>query len=245
MTLEQAVVILAGALAGGFVNGLTGFGTGLVAIGIWLHVLPTAVVTLLVIICSIVAQAQNMNLIWGAITWHQAWPFLIPGLLGVPIGAQALHLLDPMAFRVIVGGLLIFYSGLALVSQYRRWGFRSDPWRNGSVGFASGMLAGFAGLSGPLMVIWCDLTNEAKAVRRGLLQAFNLTALGAALASHMLAGNLTAPVWAAALVALPGTLVAAWMGGRVYQRLGDQNYRIVVLTFLMFAGLMLISSTKS
>lgn len=244
MTLEQGLVILAGAFAGGFVNGLTGFGTGLVAIGIWLHVLPPSVVTLLVIICSVVAQIQNVHLMWGAVEWRQAWPFLIPGLVGVPIGAQALYLLDAQVFKVGIGVLLMVYAGLTLSARRFCSGIRSNLWGNGSVGLASGILAGIAGLSGPLMVIWTDLTNEAKAVRRGLLQAFNLTILGAALASHVVAGNMTAPVWTATLTALPGTLVAAWIGGRVYQRLGDRNYRIVVLAFLMLAGLTLLFSAR-
>ncbi len=34
------LLIFVGALAGGFVSGLAGFGTGLMALGIWLYVLP-------------------------------------------------------------------------------------------------------------------------------------------------------------------------------------------------------------
>ena len=33
---------IAGALAGGFVSGLAGFGTALMALGIWLYILPPA-----------------------------------------------------------------------------------------------------------------------------------------------------------------------------------------------------------
>jgi uncharacterized membrane protein YfcA len=33
-------ILLAGALAGGFVSGLAGFGTALMALGIWLYILP-------------------------------------------------------------------------------------------------------------------------------------------------------------------------------------------------------------
>ena len=44
-TLNTAtyVILLAGALAGGFVSGLTGFGTALMALGIWLYVMPAAI----------------------------------------------------------------------------------------------------------------------------------------------------------------------------------------------------------
>ena len=36
-------VLVMGALAGGFVSGLAGFGTGLVALGMWLYAFPPAI----------------------------------------------------------------------------------------------------------------------------------------------------------------------------------------------------------
>ena len=39
MGVEQTIVIVFGALAGGIVSGLAGFGTGIAAMGIWLGVL--------------------------------------------------------------------------------------------------------------------------------------------------------------------------------------------------------------
>jgi hypothetical protein len=40
MHVAAYALLLIGALAGGFVSGLTGFGTALMALGIWLYVLP-------------------------------------------------------------------------------------------------------------------------------------------------------------------------------------------------------------
>ena len=49
--------VVAGAIAGGFVSGLAGFGTALMALGIWLYVLPPSIAVPLVIVCSIWAYA--------------------------------------------------------------------------------------------------------------------------------------------------------------------------------------------
>src|SRR5260370_399046 len=43
MDFATYAILLAGALAGGFVSGLAGFGTALMALGIWLYILPPAV----------------------------------------------------------------------------------------------------------------------------------------------------------------------------------------------------------
>ena len=48
MATAAIFLLLVGALAGGFVTGLAGFGTALMALGIWLYVLPpSTAVTLL------------------------------------------------------------------------------------------------------------------------------------------------------------------------------------------------------
>jgi uncharacterized protein len=57
---DQIVIILIVALAGGLINGLTGFGTALTAIGLWLYVLAPPVAATLAILCSVVSQLQTL-----------------------------------------------------------------------------------------------------------------------------------------------------------------------------------------
>jgi uncharacterized protein len=95
----QITLVLLGALAGGFVNGLTGFGTGITAIGVWLYAISPQVAASLAIICSIVSQLQTLPMIWRSIEWTRVLPFAIPGLLGVPIGTLLLPLIDQRTFR--------------------------------------------------------------------------------------------------------------------------------------------------
>jgi uncharacterized membrane protein YfcA len=60
MSTSAFVLLFLGALAGGFVSGLAGFGTALMALGIWLYVLPPSIAVPLVLICSIVAQTSTL-----------------------------------------------------------------------------------------------------------------------------------------------------------------------------------------
>ena len=85
MTAVAYVLLFSGALAGGFVSGLAGFGTALMALGIWLYALPPSVAVPLVLICSIVAQTSTLPSIWRTIDFRLVWPFLIGGLAGVPL----------------------------------------------------------------------------------------------------------------------------------------------------------------
>ena len=87
--MTTTVVVVLGALSGGFVTGLAGFGTGLTALAFWLHVVNPVVAAALVVSCSVVGQAQSLYTVRRAITWRRAWPFLAGGIVGVPVGVAS------------------------------------------------------------------------------------------------------------------------------------------------------------
>jgi uncharacterized membrane protein YfcA len=240
MLTSVAPVVLAGAFAGGFVSGLAGFGTGLVALGIWLHAIEPGPATTLVAICSVVSQVQTIPTVWHAIKPARVWPMILGGLIGVPIGTWLLPQFRPDAFRLGMGVLLIAFSSFMLLGRVRtavQWGGRAA---DGVVGFLGGILGGLAGLSGPLPTMWATLRGWGKDERRGVFQAFNLSILLAAVLAHAVAGQLTAEVIGLVFIALPGTLAGAWVGARAYRRLSDRHFHRLVLGLLGCSGLTLI-----
>src|SRR5664279_3852105 len=109
MTAVAYVLLFTGALAGGFVSGLAGFGTALMALGIWLYAMPPSVTVPLVLISSIVAQTSTLPSIWRTIDFRLVWPFLIGGLLGVPLGTLMIAHADPREFKLSIGVLLLVF----------------------------------------------------------------------------------------------------------------------------------------
>ncbi len=237
---EQIMVVLAGALAGGLVNGLTGFGTSITALGIWLYALPPTVAASLAVICSIVSQLQTLPMVWRAIRWRRVLPLLVPGVVGVPIGTLLLPHIDPRLFKIGIGCFLVAYPSYALL---RRRDIESD-WGgkavDGAVGFGGGVLGGLAGLPGVLPVVWSDIRGGSKEQRRGVLQAFNTAILLVALVSHAISGLLNRQVAVDTAVAFPATVAAAWSGAFIYRRLGEHGYQRAVMMLLLCAGLVLI-----
>src|SRR6202162_2654021 len=109
MSMFAFVLLLLGALAGGFVSGLAGFGTALMALGIWLYVLPPSIAVPLVLICSVVAQTSTLPSLWRSFDLRLVWPFLIGGLAGVPLGTMLVAHADPGIFKLSVGALLLIF----------------------------------------------------------------------------------------------------------------------------------------
>jgi uncharacterized protein len=242
MGWEQVALLLVGALAGGIVNGLTGFGTAITAIGIWIYVMSPPVASSLAIICSVVSQTQTMHLIWRHIDWKRELIFVIPGLIGVPLGTLLLPHIDVRLFKLGVGIFLIVYPGYVLARTRQiatAWGGAAA---DGVVGFGGGVMGGLAGLSGPLPILWTDIRGWSKEQRRCVVQFFNMAILTLALLSHAASGLLTREVALDTIIVLPVTIGGAWLGAFLYRRLADRGYQRVIMILLLLSGLGLIWS---
>jgi uncharacterized protein len=240
MGLGQIVLVVVGAFAGGIVNGLTGFGTAITAMGIWLYAIPPAIAASVAIICSVVSQTQTLHLIWRSIRWDRLLPFVLPGVIGVPIGTFLLPHIDPRLFKLGIGSFLVLYSAYVLARRGEigsGWGGKAA---DGIAGFGGGVLGGLTGLSGVLPVVWTDVRGWTKEQRRSVVQTFNMAILSLALVSHALTGLLTRQVAFDALVALPATIAGAWLGAFIYRRLADRGYQRAVMVLLLVSGVGLI-----
>lgn len=238
-TLAYALLLF-GALAGGFVSGLAGFGTALMALGIWLYILPPSLAVPLVLICSVVAQTATLPSMWRSFDLDLIWPFVIGGLAGVPIGTMLIAHTDPHIFKLSFGVLLLaFPMALYLQRTPMALSFGGKA-ADAAIGFVGGILGGLAGLSGPIPILWASVRGWGKQARRGVFQTFNWTVLTGALCLQLGAGLVGAEVMWLALIAFPGTILGAWLGTRVYHALNDQNFRDVVLGLLFLSGVVLL-----
>ncbi|MBZ8131752.1 sulfite exporter TauE/SafE family protein [Afifella sp. IM 167] len=240
LTMGGLLVVLAGGFAGGFVTGLAGFGTGLVALGFWLHVIEPAPAATLVAICSVAAQAQTLPTIWHAVDRRRVWPMLAAGLLGVPLGTLLLTRVDIDIFRTCIGVFLIAFSAWMLfgrVNMQLRWGGRPA---DAVAGFAGGIMGGLAGLSAPIPTVWATLRGWGRDERRSVFQTFNLTILAAVVAWHFLSGLSSDGLGVLVLTALPGTFAGAFLGARTYRRLSDRRFHALVLVLLAVSGVTLV-----
>ena len=108
-------VILLGAAVAGFVQGMSGFAFGLVAMAFWSWVLEPAVAGPLVVFCSIIGQGMGMrSLKVSAIP--RAIPFILGGLVGVPLGVVVLPRVNPQMFQAGLGALLLVWCPAMLLA---------------------------------------------------------------------------------------------------------------------------------
>ena len=73
-----------------------------------------------------------------------------------------------------------------------------------------------------------------------MFQPFTLIILILAFSAQSAAGYVTLEFGRLVLIALPGTVLGAWLGRRVYDGIEDRRFNQVVLSLLLLSGVALI-----
>jgi uncharacterized membrane protein YfcA len=239
---HDVVFVVLGAFAAGFTTGFAGFGTGLVSSGFWFHALPAPMVPPLVALASVSAHILGIVVVRRSFDWRRARPYLVGGIAGVPLGVLTLRVVSPDILRLSVGGLLVAYAAYRLAVP-RGFSLRGDPApvADGAVGAAGGFLGGFAGLSGPVPLIWLQLKGGAPDGQRAVYQPFNLVVLAVAAVGMAVGGSVGVDVLSIAALCLPATMAGSWFGVRLYRRVSPAVFQSVVLTLLLTSGVVILA----
>ncbi|MBS0223799.1 MAG: sulfite exporter TauE/SafE family protein [Proteobacteria bacterium] len=240
--LGDAAVVVAGALTAGFVNGLSGTGYSLMALGFWLHVMSPTTAAPLTALCSVSGHIQSLPRIWRGVTWTRLWPFLAAGLIGVPMGTALLGHIRLQPLKLGVGCFLILYCCWMAFVRRPPIVHGASRWADAGIGLIGGVLGGMASLSGPAPSVWAQLRGWNMHEQRGVNQPFNMSILATALISAAVAGFLDHVFLVWTIIALPTTLLGARLGLLVYGRLDDRQFRWIILGLLALSGASLILS---
>jgi uncharacterized membrane protein YfcA len=224
------------AFVGGFASGLAGFAMGFVVSGIWLHILTPVQTTALIVGYGLLTQGYGVWKLRHALAWKSIAPFIVGGLIGVPIGTMLLTYLNPAYLRSGVGVLLVIYGAYGLAQPALK-PLPSNRLSDTSIGLANGILAGLTGLPGFIITVWCQLRGWKKDVQRAIFQPVMLTAILANVVSLGVAGAITAEILRLYLIGLPAMVAGLWVGFKLYGKLDDAAFRKVMLVLLLVAGL--------
>ncbi len=236
-------VVAAGAGAAGFVQGLSGFGFSLVAVAFWAWVMAPDVMGPLVVACALLGQLLGVGTIRRSFEMRRALPFIVGGLLGVPLGAALLPHVEQTVFKTAVGAFLVLWCTALLLARELPRIVRGGRLADATAGWLGGVMGGLGGLTGPAPTLWCTLRGWDKDAQRAVFQSFNLTMLAATLMVYAAGGLLTIDTLRLFAIAAPTMLVPTLLGARLYRRIGDIGFRRVVLVLLLASGVVLLVNT--
>ena len=239
MSVDVFLLIAAGALAGGFANGLAGFGTGLFALGWWLAAMPPIDAVVTVVIMSLIGGLQGLYAVRNAIEFRDQVRFLVPASIGIVIGYLCLELINIILLKLLVAGLLIMFGGFfafrkKLPNLKKRY-LVVDV----LVGFIGGLSGMMTGMSGVILTMGCSLYAWTKAQRRALVQPFNMIVLGTVLILMAWRGLLAPHIWLTVAIAFPFSIIGTQSGIFAFRRLSDHHFQRLLIWLIFLSGLVL------
>lgn len=241
MTADAIVFVLTGAAFGGFVNGLAGFGMSLFALGWWLQVMPPPAAVALSLALSLISGVQGVFLVRRSIETRRLLRFLLPAMIGIPIGILLLDRIDADLLKIVVALFLLTYGAFFAFRRNLPDLMRPTPVLDRIVGLLGGFFGAVAGLSGALPTVWLSLRPWPKAERRALLQPFNMGVLSVAALLLAIKGTYDSQVLLALALATPATLASAQLGIMVFKRMNDADFRRLLIFLMLASGLGLLA----
>jgi uncharacterized membrane protein YfcA len=243
MSSNELALLIGGAAVAGFVQGISGFAFGMVAMSFWVWGIEPRVAAVLTVAGGLSGQVLSAFTVRRGLTMATLLPFLLGGLVGIPIGVALLPHLDPVRFKLMLGCMLVVFCPAMLVAKdlprFSRGGRTADA----LAGTVGGVMGGLGGFTGVVPSLWCTLRGYDKDLQRSVIQNFNLAALAGTLCAYLVSGAVTPDMLPRFAVVLPALIVPSMLGARIYRGLSPLMFRRVVLAVLCLAGLVMIAGS--
>jgi uncharacterized protein len=230
-------------LAAMFLRTVTGFGSALIAIPLLalLYSAKFAIPFIMLYECLIDLMILGKDSLRIRRELKDAWPLLIFGLIGVPLGAEILVLSDEWLLKVLMGIALVFFSFLLLFN----WSFKlkRDKTVSAAFGLLGGFLCGSIGMPGPPMALLLGGQGFEKAAFRRLMVIFLTVIDFSTFFYFILIGLIDFAMLLQSLKLLPALIIGFLAGRSVFGRIDEANFRRLTLTITLISGILLLFST--
>lgn len=241
MTPELWLLVVGAAVAG-FVQGLSGFAFGMVAMSFWVWGIDPRVAAVMAVFGSLTGQIVAVVSSRRGLRLQALAPFLVGGAVGIPMGIAVLPHLNPDVFKLVLGTMLVLWCPVMLFSSHLPKVTGGGRLADGVVGAAGGFMGGIGGFTGVVPTLWCTLRGLAKDEQRAIIQNFNLAALSCTMLGYVVTGTVTRDMWPLLPWVAAALLVPVLLGSRLYVGLSEAAFRKLVLTLLSLSGVAMLVS---
>lgn len=220
--------------SGACLQGITGFGSGLVAVPLLSLLLPLSVITPLLSVINLTLAIYLGWVLRRYISISKWQPLLVTGVIGTLAGNYVLAFYDlallqqAMAVAVILVAA-IFWSGF----QFQT---RGTPAQQGFTGLLAGFGNGALTLGGPPVVLFLTSHRLDRLSFRATLALFFLVLAVTNVTSFAVRGIYQPELLPILLVLLGGALSGAWLGHYLSPKLSENLFRKLTLGLVMVAG---------
>jgi len=226
-------------LLAGLIQGLTGFGGGLVAIPLLCLIMDIKLAVPLSILSGLAITTAMAYELRHALDRRKILPLLVGSLPGVFAGTLLLKQADPVVINRLLGLLLLGISAVNLTIRPRPlnppviWGYVA--------GFFSGAITASVGAGGPPVIIYTTLTDWKKDEIKATLTGFFVLNGYITAAVHGASGVITRATLTTFAATVVFVLLGTYAGSRISGRINRRTYLRIVYLLLMGLGVMMLA----
>ncbi|MGH7384814.1 MAG: sulfite exporter TauE/SafE family protein [Candidatus Rokuibacteriota bacterium] len=234
-----AVVIAAAC----FVQGLAGFGIGLVSLAFLPFLMSPADAVVLITLYAAVLIVVIFIPLRRDFTLHGMRELAAGTILATPAGVWLLAGLPPDVLRRLIGLVLLVIVALEWLGLYpqrlrgRGWGF--------GAGLAAGLLGGAIGSPGPPVILYAAAQDWSPRTVKANIQAFLIVNQAVILFGYWWAGLLDREIARLAWLYAAPAVAGLAAGMLLFNRLDRARFRRVVFVILFLSGLVLLIGVRS
>lgn len=226
----------------GLVQGVTGFGSALVAMPLLLLFLEAKTAVPLCMLNGLVITAFLSLQLKHHMEWKKIMPLFVGCIPGIFLGVTLLKKAENDTIKILLGMMLIAYSWYGLRVRPRPRHIHG-AW-SVLAGFATGAIGAAFSAGGPPAIIYTALTGWSKDAIKATLSGFFFTTGILAAVAHAVTGLTTVQVLHYFFISTSAVLLGTWVGSLLYGRLSREKYMRLVYLTLFAMGFMMIASVR-
>lgn len=234
--LRNAILVSCVLFPAAILQGMTGFGYGLVGVGVLGRFMSIPEASALIALPSL---AMNMFMFWRLQThfrWEGSVPVLASTVMAVPLGVYFLATAEVGSLKLLLAAFLMVAAlyNLAPRIATRRWHpvFLGVP-----CGFAAGVLNGAFGTAGPPLIAYFSTQGYSRFRFTATLQIIFSLANLPRLVELVRRGMLEGEVLRLGVLSIPITILGTVIGLALLKRLSGRGFQILVGLLVFLLGL--------
>jgi len=233
--LILAVVILVGAY---LIRGITGFGSGLIAIPLLALMLPITIVVPMIGLLDYSASLSHGINHRKSIQWREIVPLLPFSLVGVLSALYIFKTVDGELLKQILGGFILLYAFYSIFGHNPR-GQISRKWSFIGGGFG-GLIGTLFGTGGPFYVIYLQLRGLGKTEFRATIAIIFMLDGAARIVGYFLSGFYSVDTITLVVVSIPVMAGAMYIGGHIHTNISPDSFKRAIGFVLLGSGAALL-----
>jgi uncharacterized membrane protein YfcA len=221
-----------------FIQSITGFGFAAVSAPLLLFFINPNYVVGLTVFGALISNFWVIYKTKGKSDPKLVWPMFIASLVGILPGVYLLRIVDASVLKLCIG-ILILLMAMFMAGNYV---IKIKRIRLAAifVGIVSGFLGGSTSLNGPpVALFFMNQQQEKETLRKNIVHYFCFANIATLIIMYLMK-TLDINAFIESIYVVPGVLIGAWIGEKVFVKISMSVFRKISITIIFLCGVISI-----